>query len=137
METFTNALSSNKSLVKLSFGHLSDDSCWGALACLLCDKTSIERTFDSNHTLEEAVHNVDESIPGDVLSSLAAVSRQKILLHHFPPGTDNVSEFNGMAMNVLPRAIEWIGRDDRGFILMYHLVRGIPALFEQITDPNQ
>jgi hypothetical protein len=35
-----------------------------------------------------------------------------------------------MAVPSLSTAIKWIDRDLAGFLLMYHVTRGIPALFE-------
>jgi hypothetical protein len=36
-----------------------------------------------------------------------------------------------MTVPILPHAIEWIGKDLAGFLLMYHVTRGIPMLFEK------
>lgn len=112
------------------------DTDWNLLSCLLCDKTSIDRTYFSNHQL----HTVDMTlrydinlIPSDIASLLAMnanmnkseVWRAKILKYHYCGSNSDIRPFAQMSESVLPIAIEWIGRDEAGFQLMYELVKGM------------
>lgn len=86
-----------------------DDEGWGVLSCVLCDKSSIQRTYTSNHTLREidlSTRPADEEntsyktkeIPDHVASLLrmnsernkTVVARHKILTHHFSLGSTNI-----------------------------------------------
>ena len=138
-------------VIQLSKGDV-DDAGWRALSCVLCDKSSIERTYTSNHTLrtislttrrgeEEDYPSRWETpeIPDHVVASLlrlnserdkTVVARHKILTHHFHSDSTSIQVFVGMSASTLPHAMEWIGRDNLGFSLMYRVVRGIPSLFE-------
>jgi len=58
-------------------------------------------------------------------SGWCAFARQKILSYHFSSDELDSQVFIGMAVPVLPRAVEWIGQDATGFNLMYHVTRGI------------
>ena len=120
-------------------------STWRALWRVLCDKSSIERTYTSNHTVrtiqmitrpyDEGSWAERQEIP-DVSSLLrlnknrdkSAVARQMILTHHFRLDSTNIQVFVGMFPSVLPCAIEWICRDRIGLSLMYRVVRRIPSL---------
>jgi hypothetical protein len=148
---FANVVANNSTLTTLHIGgdEITDRS-WAALSHALCDESSIENTYSSNHTLYtlEKFDDVRAEIP-DNLSSLlhlnknqdkASVRRQKILIHHFH-GTvrgavvKGIPKINGMSRSTLPSALEWIGRDALGFSVMYKVVRGIPALFESKFIP--
>ena len=110
---------------------------WNALSHTLCNKSSIANTFSSNHTLqsicggEECPGEVDFYLRMNQYDNKTEVARQKILMCHFVHEEDgNIHVFDSMDMNVLPHAIEWVGRGQDGSSLMYELVRGIPSLFE-------
>ena len=132
---FANALVNNTSLRWLQFGddHAITTRGWTALSSTLCDKSSIERIYSSNHTLEGVGWE-----PGELASSLqlnrnnnkAEVARQKILQYHFSGGNTKVEEFVNMKMKVLPQAMSWIGRDVEGFLLLYQVVHSMPTLFD-------
>jgi hypothetical protein len=55
----------------------------------------------------------------------SAVARKKIIAYHFSSDELDSQVFIGMAVPVMPRAVEWIGRDATGFNLMYYVTRGI------------
>ena len=42
---------------------------WDALSNVLCNKSSIDATFNSNHTLERVIDGEDESLPSDLRES--------------------------------------------------------------------
>ena len=90
---FAVALANNTSLNTLAIGGDISDKSWNALSCVLCDKSSIETTYSSNHTLHtiEKTDGMRMEVRDDLSSSLclnkiedkADVVRQKILAHHF------------------------------------------------------
>lgn len=137
---FVDVLSNNTSLQIFLFDDYEiTDQIWTALSHILCDKTSIERVYFSNHTLHN-IGSIDTSrtiYHSDIKSLLClnedqdktAVIRQKILKHYFSSDVNSIEVFACMSMAVKSRAIEWIGKDNIGFTLMYNVTRGIPSLF--------
>jgi hypothetical protein len=91
---FVDVLSNNTSLQIFLFDDYEiTDQIWTALSQILCDKTSIERVYFSNHTLHN-IGSIDTSrtiYHSDIKSLLClnedqdktAVIRQKILTHYF------------------------------------------------------
>ena len=55
----------------------------------------------------------------------SAVAHKKIIAYHFSSDEVDIQVFTGIALPVLPRAVEWNGQDATGFNLMYHVTRGI------------
>ena len=104
-----------------------------AFTSALCCCSSIERTYSSNHTLHKISFSSTVRIPTKLARLLeinrnenkSAVARQKIIAYHFSSDKVDIQVFIGMAVPVLPRALEWIGRDATGFNLLYHVTRGI------------
>jgi hypothetical protein len=144
-------VANNRTLTTLHIGgdKITDRS-WAALSHALCDESSIENTYSSNHTLHtlEKFDDFRAEIPDDLSSLLhlnknldkASVRRQKILIRHFHRAARGVvvkgiPKINGLRRSTLPSALEWIGRDVLGFSVMYNVVRGIPALFESKLIP--
>jgi len=124
---------------------------WGAVSDLVCNKSSIMDTYNSNHKLFVDYSDDNELLPDDLSSLLelnenkdkTEVARQKILQTHFSgSGEDdtlNVQELLDMELEVLPTAIAWIGRPKHigwegknvsGLSTMYNLVRKLPDLFD-------
>ena len=104
------------------------------LSNVVCDVTSIESTYSSNHTLccvrvagstyESSYLTMNEN------ENKASVARQKILKHHFTESNHHDDDFfTQMQEAILPHAISWIGRDSLGYSLMLNFVRGNPTLF--------
>jgi len=166
---FTSALRHNKTLRRLDLegctldedddsddeedvNELITERGWEAMSTLLCSKTSIMDTYNSNHTLCSVTHyDVDDmNLPDDLLLYLelnknkdkVEVARQKILQTHFLSEYDtasNIQEFLDMDLEMMPSAIAWIGRPNRadwsgthvsGLSLMYNLSRKLPDLFD-------
>jgi len=167
MIVFANALEHNKTLKSL---HLyqdprdfdDDDNLitkkgWEAVSTLLCNKTSIMDTYNSNHTLQDFTDDpilyddeIKKNLPSDLISSIelnknkdkVEVARQKILQTHFhfsDDDTSNMQEFLDMELQVMPTVVEWIGRPTpigwrgssmTGLSMMYKLVRKMPDLFD-------
>jgi len=100
---------------------------------VLCNKTSINATFNSNHTLErilEPVMGSESLLPSDLQTLLQLnrestemeAARRKILKVHFG-GDFNMQPFNDMDLKALPHAITWMARDEHGSSLLYQFVR--------------
>ena len=138
--TLGNALANNKTLQKLQIGdcgHITARA-WDVLSTLLCNKSSIESIYSSNHTLQSITWGNYTNFPSPPVLFLLAmnededkveVARQKILRY----GDINMEEFVDMELGVLPHAIAWIGRDFGGLVemrLLYRLVKSVPFLFD-------
>jgi hypothetical protein len=129
-----NALATNKTLKKLTIGYRYDDIGWRSFSdCfvpnIICDVTSIESTYSSNHTLCYVSNVASPYLTMNENGNKASVSRQKILKHHFTGRDEDILVFAQMPETVMPCAISWIGRDSLGYSLMLNFVRGNPTLF--------
>ena len=138
--TLGNALANNKTLQKLQIGdcgHITARA-WDVLSTLLCNKSSIESIYSSNHTLQSITWGNYTNFPSPPVLFLLAmnededkveVARQKILRY----GDINMEEFVDMKLWVLPHVIAWIGKDFGGLAemrLLYQLVKSVPFLFD-------
>ena len=138
---FANDLANNTSLRRLVLsGNGLTRRSWDVFSLFLFNKTSIQATYESNHTLYSLSKPGDLNLPDHLVSSLqtnglgTGVARQKILWHYFLSGGDNINvkQFLDMDMNVLPQAISWIGRaDDEGHTLMFTLLQSMPCLLDR------
>jgi len=127
---------------------------WLALENLVCNKTTIDTLYDSNHTLAYIAQANDG--PGEIFSVMKRivefqqqsfdmsnsrrcrleVARQKIIHFYFMNGEANMQELIDMEMNVMVHAIARIG--SRGGwqytpqtnALLYRLIRSVPSLFD-------
>ena len=130
------ALTNNTTLKKLDLLPYGCIDRWfmSFFSRLVWDKSSIDNTYSSNHTL----YKIDLWPRPKGIRQLAnmnrnenkvEVARQKILQYHFADGDANIHVFASTPEPSLPFAIEWIGRNSDGRTLMYHFVRAIPTLF--------
>ena len=151
------ALKGNKSMKQLNFNPDPESSGltaigWSAFSRLLCDTSSINTTYHSNHSLTTIGYSYsDEDTPDDVIRFLQLNKRidkyvaiRKILKCH--PDFD-VEPFFESKLKVLPLLVSWFERvrtlaDDNSWILdetpeefqcrqlstMYNFVRGMPLL---------
>jgi len=156
----TSALANNKTLKRLElfcpFGIGINEVVsitargFAAVSTLLCNKTSIIDTYNSNHTLEELglyEYQYEEMNLPDLSSSLelnknkdkSEVARQKILRTHFSNNTSKMQELLDMELQVMPPVITWIGRPTpidwkgmkvSGLSTMFNLLRRLPDLFD-------
>jgi len=162
---FASALVNNKTLKQLSLYHCHDgenfnddwdetglitDRAWEAISSLLCNKTSIMSTYNSNHSLHEVSiydYTPDETeLYTDLNYNIdkTEVARQKILQTHFSDDTTSkLQELLDMELEMLPTAIAWMGRpihDDwlgtnvSGLSTMYNLLRRLPDLFDSMAQ---
>jgi hypothetical protein len=139
------ALASNKCLRNLTLnGGEITDRIWRAFTNVLCDNSSVQRTYYCNHTLETI--RMDNNwnpmqVPGNIARVLILnsanedkvdLARQKIIANHFSASSMNTQDFSEISVPVLPHATEWIGRDIVCFSLMYQVLRSVlvPKLFE-------
>jgi len=127
---------------------------WLALENLVCNKTTIDTLYDSNHTLAYIAQANDGT--GEIFSVMKRivefqqqsfdmsnsrrcrleVARQKIIHFYFMNGEANMQELIDMEMNVMVYAIARIG--SRGGwkytpqtnALLYRLIRSVPSLFD-------
>jgi hypothetical protein len=130
---FADALASNVHLETLWFqAYTISDLGLSALVNALCDKSSIDATFGSNHVLHDMVYNGRAyGCPvGSLLSmnrdpNKAGVARKKILSNHF----GNMDSYGPMAKSsIVPTAVSWICQDRDGFSAMYHFLQRMPWL---------
>jgi hypothetical protein len=129
---------------------------WHEYSKLLCDRDTIESTYDSNHSLHnlEFRFNVhlnswdsqwDQRIrraaktPLEIRllldlnkdSDKAAVARRKIPQVHFS-GESRVQKLHvlNLTPKVVPNLLSWIGKQQSELFLMYEYLKTVPALIE-------
>jgi Ran GTPase-activating protein (RanGAP) involved in mRNA processing and transport len=119
-----------------------------SLLRVLCDKSSINDTFLSNHTLQSIIldgyshydwperfwEDLDYLLNMNDNENKVEVAREKILNSHFTGEAVDIGVFARMPEALLPHAIEWIGRDRLGFSLMYQFVGGYPLDFSDYNS---
>ena len=152
----TSALANNKTLKRLDLDCCTDEDDndlitergWEAVSSLICNKTSIMDTYNSNHTLQY-IHeyycyddNIKLYLPLNENKDKEEVARQKIMQTHFTGADDTtgMQELFDMELEVIPTAIAWIGRPKHidwegknvsGLSTMFNLMRGrVPELFD-------
>jgi hypothetical protein len=100
---------------------------------LLCDVSSIENIYNSNHTLEyisidgELSAFTEECLLLNMDENKAEVIRNKILQYYFVAKFD-VSPFSNMALSILPEVMNQIEEDDDKLSAIYRLLQCIPEL---------
>ena len=126
---------------------------WSAILNLLCNRSNIDATWSSNHTLydigdisvEGSDQDSDDSdtdedevkMPAKLydllemnkLADKKQVARMKVIEHHFSEGFD-ASVLAGDGQKLLPRTISWFGRDSLGYPAVYNIIRTMPELCE-------
>jgi hypothetical protein len=136
----------------INFDALTEEH-WRVLCRALCDNSSIDSTFCSNHVLHtigldittvdadgwQIVHDIKYLLEkNESAKRKEEAARQKILMYHFTGEESDVCVFTCMPETVLPNALEWIGRS-RGtltYSIMFHVVQSIPALFNITNEPT-
>jgi len=143
--TFANALVNNTSLKTLLMDHGQEgmspttERALAVMANTLCNTSSINATYASNHTLETFSYSPHNS---DIASALLLnknknkleVAHHKILNHHFmqTEGVANLNVFIDMDLKVLPHAIAWVGmcRDSMGLSVLHKILSSLPPLLK-------
>lgn len=150
-EVLAEALRDNKSLTKLLFGFMNvTDLGWSAFSRLLCDTSSVNNTYLSNHTLQTIGGRFCDSsvvIPASMKRSMR-LNRQdqfdipicKILMSH---SNLDMTPFFQWKLKLLPVVLAWFerARSCRGYIeestasfeareisAMYQFIHGLPLL---------
>jgi hypothetical protein len=136
------ALANNTSMRKLIIGHETSSSVREAISRVLCDKSSIDSTFSSCHSLHTIAYRQSDIqddceyyLQMNKNDDIAEVARRKIFEEHFSEAKldTNVQMFARLPASVLP---EWIGRDGLGYSLMFRFVQSIPALVAHLPEPG-
>ena len=104
------------------------------LATVLWDKSSIDATFNSNHSFQEVCcDSGSEDIPPILSVTLllnkfhtrASAARYKILRSHFldkQSYNKNIWTLLKIPVTALPLALGWLSQDDYGLHVVYHLL---------------
>ena len=109
---------------------------WDALLNLVCNVSSIEDTYQSNHTLYISIGH--HSLPGNIDSYFRLnkgnepkdAARKKILKAHFTEKID-MQRFIDMDLGVLPHFLAWMGRDGTEISTsMYLFVGNMPLIYD-------
>ena len=148
---FASALTNNQTLLKLHLNtnHSISAKCWRIFSNLLCDTSSVNATFLSNHTLQDIHSYANQNADEFNASSLLLLNRRKnkkeiaiikILQHHVD---FDMMPFFEWEFKVLPLMINWFDRastitmpDDfepnigpRKLSSIYRFVRDMPVLY--------
>eukprot|EP00984_Skeletonema_dohrnii_P005804 scaffold2052_cov93-Skeletonema_dohrnii-CCMP3373.AAC.2 len=133
---FFRLLKNNTSIRKCEmYGNpISNVSVVAAMSSALCDGTSVESIFSSNHTLSriESLFSFSTD-PGIKLllkmnenDDKVEVARQKIIKYYFLE-ENNLHELGRMDLGLLPRVLGYVDKYEPA--RLYELVRAIPLLF--------
>ena len=138
MKIIAEGLKVNKSLKKLEFGSIHCPDEWNnSLERALCDKTSIEKIQNSNHTLENILTSFDETRLSEFVRDCLKLNenkdkdqviRQKIAKYYYV-GKFNVSPFAAMPVSAIPKVISTIGGDGNNQCsAIFRMLKTIPQL---------
>ncbi len=137
---FFRLLKNNTSLRKCK---IDKNECrgWGVIEAMrstLCDRTSVDSIFSSNHTLCVIEPSYAYSANKLLLkmnenSDKVEVARQKIIKYYFLED-NNLHELGRMDMRLLPRVLEHV--DNYEPARLYEIVRFIPSLVHTTEKTN-
>ena len=142
VSAYTNELSENEDSqlwsLALTDVDLITNAIWDPITNLLCNTSSIDATWSSNHTLCELgdfLNDDEVNMPEEVHDLLEMnededkkqVARRKVIKYHFS-GDFFVNDIIGIDHKLLPRKISWFGRDSLGLSVVYKIVRTLPEL---------
>jgi hypothetical protein len=115
---------------------------WALFRELLCNKSSIDATYLSNHTLQSlSINNhyvntlplsIYSMLHSNKLKNKPSVAREKILHHH------KLEDVN-FAHTSLPVAMSWIGKSNSnlGLSQQYRLIRSAPHLIQNVLKKRK
>ena len=152
LAAFVDALKNNQAFTTLSLGGIASDTIGGgakrAFSNLLCDTSSINSTFLSNHTLRYVTQLISRAplkplLDLNMRKNKKEVAIIKILLHH---NNFDMMPFFEWEFKVLPLMIDWFERASaidmncmprdyepnigpRKLSSIYQFVRGMPLLY--------
>jgi hypothetical protein len=145
--SFADALTNNKIMRELRIWCIITDGysskeIYAAITRTVCNSSSIQGTYNSNHILSEFSLEGDGPrwpLPIDLASALqingenrvSQAVRLKIIRTHFSGRNINTTPFTVMELKVLPTAISWMGQDfgtSEISDLLFASVRSLPSL---------
>ena len=152
-KVLADALVHNKSLLRLSLDILSSSkSVWKTFSRMLCDTSSINNIYSSNHTLER-ICSWEESVPVEKYLHLNRLKEfiepsehhwipmRKILMHN--PDLADIKPFFQWKLKFLPMMVAWFKTAEacrsyfdesaeafqsRSLSVVYKFIRGMPLL---------
>jgi hypothetical protein len=151
---FANALVGNKTLRKLDIGDFNaTKDVSKTFVQTLCNTSSINATYTSNHTLEMLEHIHVVRTQEEHLNVMwqylirnrnddeKAVARQKVLMHHFS-GQFSMKDFEEMKSELLMRSLIFLdkwGRTSTSFdvayhAILFHLIKNDPLILFHEND---
>ena len=152
---FANALESNRKLKTLDIrGNGITTEGWSSFSKVLCDTSSINNTYLSNHTFQSLCFS-SASLPSDIQASLALnessedkrqVAIKKIIKHH---QHFVMQPFFEWELKVLPIAVAWFDRarsiegaiedviDKHKLGTIYQFIRAMPEVFEPVPAAGE
>jgi len=135
---FTDALKVNKSLLSLSLSGRCKWQ-WNLFENALCDGSSIEATYLSNHTLQKISYGHCGEKPSDEVSlylGMNELSRTKleaaglkIYSKHLSKDGFSMEPFENMSLKIMPHVIAYMGKGGDRF-LMYNFVKGLASFVD-------
>mmetsp|Transcript_31141 Transcript_31141/g.50856 ORF Transcript_31141/g.50856 Transcript_31141/m.50856 type:complete len:457 (+) Transcript_31141:78-1448(+) len=154
---FAGALTKNHALKKLIIYNNPSITAggWAAFSKLLCDTTSVNKTFLSNHTLHVLARPDGVGLPSDLVSSLNLNSSEagrkqiamiKILTHHNDFDLQPLFEWD---FKVLPFVISWLEAASicptnfeknirrRKLSSIYQFVRDMPMMYIEVCTSHR
>ena len=131
LEALTDALATNNTLKRLWLCGVNGG--YAAFTRILCNKSSILSTYQSNHTLN--MLNGNMFLPEELTSLLQInkennknqAARLKIIKTHFSGNDIKMEPFTKIAVSVRPHAIAWMAKD----MHLYEFLRAMPSLLEK------
>jgi len=106
---------------------------------VLCNRSSINATFDSNHTLQNLTEycsfpsskNLKMLLKANQINNKWKTAREKIFMAHFE-GPFDLAPFGNMDVKILVEVIGWLGKDNilgqRNASAVYRLLQNFPHL---------
>ena len=131
LEALTDALATNNTLKRLWLCGVNGG--YAAFTRILCNKSSILSTYQSNHTLN--MLNGNMFLPEELTSLLQInkennknqAARLKIIKTHFSGNDIKMEPFTKIAVSVRLHAIAWMAKD----MHLYEFLRAMPSLLEK------
>ena len=148
----TDAIKQNKSLVTLKLTNRQNAWNWDLFAQVLCDGSSFDATYQSNHTLQEIkLGNGYPEIPNEDVKlylkineletgGTSKVAHLKIYEKHLKGGDIDMQPFEDMDLGVMPYVLAYLG--DSGsytrrhigspetLLILYNFIRGMTAFMD-------
>jgi len=140
MRVLANSIRSNRRLTQLLLDGNEEEGRITSLdpfVDILCNQSSINATFDSNHTLEALTYysscpeNLAMLLKTNRNKSKWEVARLKILMTHFE-GEFDLAPFGCMNLKVLAEVLGWLGKEsekrEESLSAVYRLLKNFPHL---------